>query len=52
MINLIVIVVSLFALGFVLVWIFVPSFRARVEQPKYRMLRNERRFAAPRKKDD
>jgi hypothetical protein len=44
MINLIVTGVSLFALLFVVLWIFVPRFRNSVERPKYRMLENERRF--------
>jgi uncharacterized membrane protein YqjE len=44
MINLIVAGVSLLALLFVVLWLFVPRFRNAVEQPKYRMLENERRF--------
>jgi hypothetical protein len=44
MINLIVTGVSAFALLFVILWIFVPKFRASVERPKYRMLDSERRY--------
>jgi hypothetical protein len=44
MIDWIVAVVTMFALVFVLIWFLAPSFRARVEEPKYRMLSNERRF--------
>jgi hypothetical protein len=44
MINWIVAVVTLFAVAFALIWFLVPRFRARVEQPKYRMLANEQRF--------
>lgn len=48
MINWIVAVVTLFALAFVLIWFLVPRFRARVEQPKYRMLASEKRFRKDR----
>ena len=44
MIDWIVAVVSLFAVAFVVIWFLAPRFRARVEQPKYRMLANEERF--------
>lgn len=50
MINLIVIIVTLFALVFVLTWVLSPKFRKRIEQPKYRMLVSERRFTAARKR--
>src|SRR2546427_337592 len=38
-INWIVAIVTVFALGFVLLWLLVPGFRARVEQPKFEMLK-------------
>lgn len=44
MINAIVIVVTLFALAFVLVWILRPSFRKWVEAPKYTMLEKEEMY--------
>lgn len=44
MINVIVAIVTLIATGFLLLWIFRPSFRKWVEQPKYTMLDNDRRF--------
>lgn len=39
MIDLIVTTVTLFAIAFVLIWFLVPGFRARVEQPKFDMLK-------------
>jgi hypothetical protein len=44
MINFIVGTVSAMAVGFVLFWIFRPSFRKWVEQPKYTVLENHRQF--------
>jgi hypothetical protein len=44
MINVIVAIVTLIAAGFLLLWIFRPSFRKWVEQPKYTMLKNDQRF--------
>jgi hypothetical protein len=38
-INWIVVSVTVFAAGFVLLWLFAPGFRARVEQPKFEMLK-------------
>ena len=42
MINWIVAIVTLFAAGFVLLWFFAPGFRARIEQPKFDMLKKIR----------
>jgi hypothetical protein len=44
MINIIVGIVTVIAAGFLLLWIFRPSFRKWVEQPKYTMLENDERF--------
>ena len=44
MINVIVAIVTIIAAGFMLLWILRPSFRKWVEQPKYTMLANDRRF--------
>ena len=45
MINIIVgLIVTVIAAGFLLLWIVRPSFRKWVEQPKYTMLENDRRF--------
>ena len=44
MINIIVGIVTVIAAGFLLLWIFRPSFRRWVEQPKYTMLENDERF--------
>ena len=44
MINIIVAIVTVIAAGFLLLWIVRPSFRKWVEQPKYTMLENDRRF--------
>jgi hypothetical protein len=44
MINIIVGIVTVIAAGFLLLWIFRPSFRKWVEQPKYTMLENDDRF--------
>ena len=44
MINIIVAIVTVIAAGFLLLWIFRPSFRKWVEQPKYTMLENDERF--------
>jgi hypothetical protein len=38
-IDWIVVIVTLFAFGFVLLWWLAPRFRARVEQPKFDMLK-------------
>jgi hypothetical protein len=44
MINLIVIVISAIVFGLLLLWWLSPAFRAWIEEPKYSMLRRERRF--------
>ena len=44
MINIIVAIVTLIVAAFLLLWIFRPSFRKWVEQPKYTMLENDQRF--------
>lgn len=44
MINIIVAIVTLIAAAFLLLWIFRPSFRKWVEQPKYTMLEDDQRF--------
>jgi membrane protein implicated in regulation of membrane protease activity len=44
MINIIVAIVTVIAAAFLLLWILRPSFRKWVEQPKYTMLENDRRF--------
>ncbi len=44
MINIIVAIVTIIAAGFLLLWILRPSFRKWVEQPKYTMLANDKRF--------
>lgn len=44
MINVIVGIVTIIAAGFLLLWILRPSFRKWVEQPKYTMLANDKRF--------
>jgi hypothetical protein len=38
-IDLIALIVSLFAFGSVLIWLLFPDFRALVEQPKFDMLK-------------
>jgi hypothetical protein len=45
MINIIVGVITAIAAGFLLFWAFRPSFRKWVELPKYKMLKEERRFS-------
>jgi hypothetical protein len=44
MINITVAIISLIAVGFVIVWILKPSFRNWVERPKYIMLERDQRF--------
>jgi hypothetical protein len=44
MIDLIVISISALMLALFLVWWRWPAFRARIEAPKFLMLRQERRF--------
>lgn len=44
MINIIVGIITAIAAGFLLLWILRPSFRKWVEQPKYTMLENDKRF--------
>ena len=44
MINFIVILISAILLALLLVWWRWPVFRAWIEEPKYSMLRQERRF--------
>ena len=44
MINAIVVVITAIALGFCLVWLLRPSFRRWVEQPKFRMLEQDKEF--------
>lgn len=44
MINYIVGIVTAIAAAFLLIWIFRPSFRKWVEQPKYRMLEQDERL--------
>jgi hypothetical protein len=44
MINLMVMAISILLLAVVLVWARRPSFRARIEAPKWLMLGQERRF--------
>lgn len=49
MINIIVGLISAIAAGFLFFWALRPSFRKWVEQPKYRMLKEERRFSEDRR---
>jgi hypothetical protein len=51
MINVIVGIITVIAVGFLLIWIWRPSFRKWIEMPKYKMLREERRFAAARRRN-
>jgi hypothetical protein len=44
MINFIVVIVSVFAIGFLVLWILQPSFRTWVERPKYMVLENDQRL--------
>lgn len=44
MINWIVAIVTVFAIGFVLLWWLAPGFRTRVEQPKFEMLKRVTRL--------
>jgi membrane-associated phospholipid phosphatase len=44
MMDLIVGIITAFAIGFVLLWILRPSLRKWVERPKYTVLRNDQRF--------
>jgi hypothetical protein len=48
MINWIVTLVTLFAIAFVAIWLLAPRFRARVEQPKFEMLRRSARLRKER----
>jgi hypothetical protein len=47
-IDWIVAIVTLFALVFVLLWLLAPGFRARVEQPKFEMVKTVRRLKRER----
>jgi hypothetical protein len=47
-INWIVTVVTLFAIAFVVLWFLVPGFRARVERPKFEMLKRSARLQKER----
>jgi ABC-type phosphate transport system permease subunit len=51
MINIIVGMITIIAFGFIVLWILRPSFRKWVEQPKYTMLENDRRFRLQEKGD-
>ena len=51
MINVIVGIITAIAVGFLLVWIWRPEFRKWIEMPKYKMLREERRFSAARQRN-
>jgi hypothetical protein len=51
MINVIVGIITAIAVGFLLVWIWRPSFRKWIELPKYKMLREEKRFSAARRRN-
>ena len=51
MINVIVGIITAIAVGFLLVWIWRPSFRKWIEMPKYKMLREEKRFSAARRRN-
>ena len=51
MINVIVGIITVIAVGFLLVWIWRPSFRKSIEMPKYKMLRDEERFSAGRRRN-
>jgi hypothetical protein len=51
MINIIVGMITMIAVGFILLWILRPSFRKWVEQPKYTMLESDRRFSLHEKED-
>jgi len=44
MINFIVGIVTVIAIGFVLLWVLRPSFRKWVERPKYTVLENDQRL--------
>ena len=44
MFNLLVTLMSLIAAAFVVVWFLRPDFRRWIEQPKYRLLEQEKRF--------
>ncbi|WP_263368064.1 hypothetical protein [Edaphobacter bradus] len=52
MINIIVGIITAMAVGFLVFWIFRPSFRRWVELPKYKMLEEERRFSDVRRDQD
>jgi hypothetical protein len=52
MINFIVGIISVMAAGFVVVWIARPSFRKWIEQPKYTVLENDRRFKETQQKNN
>jgi hypothetical protein len=51
MINVIVGIITVIAVCFLLIWIWRPSFRKWIEMPKYKMLREERRFSAARQRN-
>jgi len=50
MINVIIGIITAIAVGFLLVWISRPSFRRWIEMPKYKMLREEKRFSEGRQR--
>ena len=52
MINFIVGIISVMAAGLVVVWITRPSFRKWIEQPKYTVLENDRRFKETKQEDN
>ena len=43
MIDWMVLTVTMFAFVFTVIWLFFPGFRARVEQPKFDMLKRLKR---------
>jgi hypothetical protein len=50
MINFIVVIISVFAIGFLVLWILQPSFRTWVERPKYMVLENDQRLNETKQK--
>lgn len=52
MFTLLIILMSLIALGFVIAWWLWPNLRERFEAPKYHFLEQERRFEAAARKAD
>ena len=47
MFTTLIILMSFIVLAFIAVWLFRPGLRTWMEQPKYRMLEQERRFDLP-----